>query len=60
MKNRVERYLEDPLAEALLRGTVKIGDIVTVTRKEGTEELVFDTSRPDGEPQPDVEKVGVE
>ena len=60
MRRAVERYLEDPLAEALLRGTVKTGDIVRVTRKEDSEELVFDTSRPDGEPEPDVETVGAE
>ena len=47
MRRAVERYLEDPLAEALLRGTVKTGDKVLVTRKEGTEELLFDTSSPD-------------
>ena len=60
MRRAVERYLEDPLAEALLRGTVKIGDMVCVTRKEGTEDLNFDTSRPDSEPEPDVETVGAE
>ena len=60
MRRAVERFLEDPLAEALLRGTVKTGDMVLVTRKEGTEELVFDTSRPDGEPEPDTESVGAE
>jgi len=60
MRRAVERFLEDPLAEALLRGTVKTGDIVRVTRKEKSEELVFDTSRPDGEPEPDVEIVGAE
>ena len=57
MRRAVERFLEDPLAEALLRGTVKTGDIVRVIRKEGTEELDFQSSRPDGEPEPDVEKV---
>jgi ATP-dependent Clp protease ATP-binding subunit ClpC len=60
MRRAVERFLEDPLAEALLRGTVKTGDMVRVTRKPDTEELVFDTSRPDGEPEPDVETVGAE
>jgi hypothetical protein len=44
----------------LLRGTVKTGDIVQVVRKEGSEELVFESSRPDGEPQPDVATVGAE
>ena len=30
MRRAVERYLEDPLAEELLRGDVKAGDIVEV------------------------------
>ena len=55
MRRAVERFLEDPLAEALLRGTVKTGDIVKVTRKPETEELIFDSTRPDEEPEPDVE-----
>ncbi|MGJ8674127.1 ATP-dependent Clp protease ATP-binding subunit [Rubritalea sp.] len=41
MRRAVERYLEDPLAEALLRGDVKEGDTVRVTCKRGAEELVF-------------------
>ncbi|MGJ8632671.1 MAG: ATP-dependent Clp protease ATP-binding subunit [Luteolibacter sp.] len=60
MRRAVERYLEDPLAEALLRGTVKSGDMVRVIRKEGTEDLEFDTTTPDGEAEPDVETVGAE
>jgi ATP-dependent Clp protease ATP-binding subunit ClpC len=46
----VERYLEDPLAEALLRGDIKAGDIVKVSRKEETEEVIFtpvETKAPD-------------
>jgi ATP-dependent Clp protease ATP-binding subunit ClpC len=31
MRRAVERYLEDPLAEELLRGNVKAGDVVDVT-----------------------------
>ncbi len=41
MRRAVERYMEDPLAEALLRGDVKEGDNVKVTRKKDTEELTF-------------------
>lgn len=41
MRRAVERFLEDPLAESLLRGDVKEGDTVKVTCKRGTEELVF-------------------
>ncbi|MDQ2659220.1 MAG: ATP-dependent Clp protease ATP-binding subunit, partial [Verrucomicrobiota bacterium] len=35
MRRAVEKYLEDPLAEELLRGAVKAGDLVEVTVSEG-------------------------
>ena len=41
MRRAVERYLEDPLAEALLAGTIKEGDTVRVTCGKGKEELTF-------------------
>ncbi|MGJ8657526.1 MAG: ATP-dependent Clp protease ATP-binding subunit [Akkermansiaceae bacterium] len=41
MRRAVERFMEDPLAEALLRGDVKEGDNVKVTRKKGSDELIF-------------------
>ncbi len=41
MRRAVERHLEDPLAEALLRGEVKPGNHVVVTRRDGSEELLF-------------------
>jgi ATP-dependent Clp protease ATP-binding subunit ClpC len=41
MRRAVERYLEDPLAEALLRGDIKAGDSVQVVRRGETEELLF-------------------
>ena len=47
MRRAVERYLEDPLAEALLRGDVRPGDSVTVQPKVGGEELEFHSTRPD-------------
>ena len=55
MRRAVERFLEDPLAESLLRGDVKAGELVTVARKEGSEELVFQSSRPDSESEPEPE-----
>jgi ATP-dependent Clp protease ATP-binding subunit ClpC len=45
MRRAVERFLEDPLAEEILRGNVKAGTKVQVTAKDGN--LVF---------QPDVTK----
>jgi ATP-dependent Clp protease ATP-binding subunit ClpC len=43
MRRAVERYLEDPLAEALLRGDVKPGDTAKVSCPEGKEELIFES-----------------
>ncbi|WP_193214547.1 ATP-dependent Clp protease ATP-binding subunit [Luteolibacter marinus] len=50
MRRAVERYLEDPLAEALLRGDVKPGDSAKVLCPEGKEELVFETITSPAEP----------
>ncbi len=44
MRRAVERYLEDPLAEELLRGNVKVGDVLHVVR-DG-EKLLFKTANP--------------
>lgn len=41
MRRAVERFLEDPLAEALLRGDVKEGDVIEVTLGEEDKELTF-------------------
>ncbi len=43
MRRAVERHLEDPLAEALLRGDIKSGDNVKVVKKKGEEGLSFET-----------------
>src|SRR5262245_35414391 len=44
MRRAVERYLEDPLAEELLRGNVKAGDHVEVMANDG--KLVFHIAEP--------------
>ena len=44
MRRAVEKYLEDPLAEELLKGAVKAGDLVEVTVSEG--KLVFRVAEP--------------
>src|SRR5438067_5078965 len=46
MRRAVERYLEDPLAEELLRGNVKAGDRVEVTAADG--KLKFHVAEPHG------------
>ncbi len=50
MRRAVEKYLEDPLAEALLRGDVKAGDSVRVICPEGEEELRFEPVETKAEP----------
>ena len=32
MRRAVERYLEDPIAEEILRGSITSGDLVAMTR----------------------------
>jgi ATP-dependent Clp protease ATP-binding subunit ClpC len=44
MRRAVERFLEDPLAEELLRGNVKPGDKVEVTDVDG--KLSFQVPEP--------------
>src|SRR6266404_936209 len=46
MRRAVERYLEDPLAEELLRGNIKAGDRVEVTAADG--KLTFHVAEPHG------------
>ena len=57
MRRAVERFLEDPLAESLLRGDVKPGDAVNVVKKADSEELDFVSTRP--EPEQEVSEAGV-
>jgi len=49
MRRAVERFLEDPLAESLLRGDVKPGDSVNVVKRSDAEELQFVSSRPESQ-----------
>ena len=49
MRRAVERYLEDPFAEALLRGDIKEGDHVLVSRKDGEKALEFKPKTPASE-----------
>ena len=51
MRRAVEKYLEDQMAEHLLRGDVKEGDTVRITRREGEKALKFSVDDP---PIPDM------
>jgi ATP-dependent Clp protease ATP-binding subunit ClpC len=48
MRRAVERYLEDPLAESLLRADITEGDTVKVIRKKDAKELTFTPVKPTG------------
>ena len=50
MRRAVERFLEDPLAESLLRGSVKNGSLVAVRHENGAKELSFEPKRSKAEP----------
>jgi ATP-dependent Clp protease ATP-binding subunit ClpC len=54
MRRAVERFLEDPLAESLLRGDVKPGDAVNVVKKTESEELSFISTRPEPQQEANV------
>ncbi|HCQ32187.1 MAG TPA: NDP-hexose 4-ketoreductase, partial [Verrucomicrobiales bacterium] len=56
MRRAVERHLEDPLAEALLRSEFKAGDMVDVSHEEGAKELSFEV-RPSSQAAPDEAEV---
>ncbi len=58
MRRAVERFLEDPLAESLLRGDVKPGDSVNVVKKPDVEELDFVSTRPESSEE-EVSEAGV-
>ena len=47
MRRAVERYLEDPMAEEILRGNLKAGDSAVVSAEKG--KLVFHTKSPASE-----------
>ncbi len=50
MRRAIERLLEDPIAEAILRGDLAAGVKATAVRPEGTNRIDFTTQRPQAEP----------
>ena len=60
MRRAVERHMEDPLAELLLRGEANQGDTIVVTRAGDEEKLRFDVKESDADSTPEAEPVGQE
>jgi ATP-dependent Clp protease ATP-binding subunit ClpC len=50
MRRAVERFLEDPMAEEILRGNIKPGESVGVTRSG--EKLIFEGKETGTKPEP--------
>ncbi|RKY38047.1 MAG: ATP-dependent Clp protease ATP-binding subunit ClpC [Candidatus Omnitrophota bacterium] len=42
LKRTIQRYVEDPLAEEVIAGTFKPGDVVLIKKRESKEELYFE------------------
>ncbi|MEE2622962.1 MAG: ATP-dependent Clp protease ATP-binding subunit, partial [Verrucomicrobiota bacterium] len=55
MRRAVERHLEDPLAEALLRAEFQAGDLVAVSHEKDAKELSLEVKPP--KPEPDEAEV---
>ena len=60
MRRAVEKHLEDPFAEHLLRGDVKPGDLVKITRQEGEKTLKFSVEDSVPPPAPEPAAAGIE
>ncbi|MEZ5300253.1 MAG: ATP-dependent Clp protease ATP-binding subunit [Verrucomicrobiales bacterium] len=54
MRRAVEKLLEDPLAEQILRGDIETGDTVMVSRSEGEKTLTFTPKEKDIDAEPEV------
>jgi ATP-dependent Clp protease ATP-binding subunit ClpC len=52
LRRAIQKFVEDPLAEEILRGTFKEGSSIIVKHVENTEEMIFIADEPD----PHIEK----
>jgi ATP-dependent Clp protease ATP-binding subunit ClpC len=65
LRRAIQKYLEDPLAEEILRGQFAGDCNVAIDHKEGVEELSFDIrvkqpdAKPVGEPEPKIQPENV-
>jgi ATP-dependent Clp protease ATP-binding subunit ClpC len=50
LNRAIQKYIEDPIAEEILKAQVLHGDIITADYEEGKEELTFSVSKSDEKP----------
>ena len=48
LNRAIQKYIEDPIAEEILRAEVNQGDVIMVTFKEGDEKLTFASKKSNG------------
>ena len=58
LRRALGSYIEDPLAESLLRGDYSSGDHLDVTHKEGDDHLLFSASKKEEKNEPEPEPSG--
>ena len=56
MRRAIERLLEDPIAEAILRGDLAAGIISQAVRPEGTDKIDFRSTAPQVEKEDEPKK----
>ena len=52
LRRAIQKYVEDPMAEAILTADLGEGDLITVDHKKGEEELFFKTKKAKKKPAP--------
>lgn len=55
LRRAVQKYLEDPLSEEILKGAIKDGSKIKVKHKKGTDELTFSDDHKDPPPDKEVQ-----
>jgi ATP-dependent Clp protease ATP-binding subunit ClpC len=60
LRRAVQKYIEDPVSEEILKGKFKEGSKIKVKHKEGAEELYFVDSSSDKDTEDEVENHSVE
>ena len=58
LRRAIQKYVEDPLAEEILRGTFKEGSSIITKHVENTEELIFISEEPDPQKEKEISDSG--
>ena len=58
LRRAIQKFVEDPLAEEILRGTFKEGSSIITKHVENTEELIFISEEPDPQKEKEISDSG--